>query len=457
MVENIIYIHTHDSGRMFSSYGYLLDTPNIEEFSRNSHVFTHAFSVSPTCSPSRAALFSSRYPHENGMIGLCNRGFMMNDYKEHFVQILNKKGYETVLCGIQHEAAHFNNPQLGGEIIGYRTNITSDVNLKEVKDKRIWDEKNKENAIQWLNNRKESKPFFLSFGFFATHRPYPNAEDNEEIPLVCPPGFPNTAEIRKDFKEYQASVKHLDHCFGQLISAIKANDLWDKSMIIFSTDHGIAYPFGKSNLSDLGLGVALMIKLPKTQSTGVHDGLVSQLDLWPTICDYLNIQAEYNCCGKSLRKIMENEVTEVHDELYFEMNFHTSYEPARAIRTKRYKYIEYLDDSVECHLSNINESRAKDWYIELGIKNKKRDKYQLYDLMYDPDEKNNLVHEQDYQQIKNELAKKLKQWRKETKDKVLLETDWQSEWVVNKNTSRYPSSNNLTDYILGHEPINMRN
>lgn len=457
MIKNIIYIHTHDSGRMFSPYGYLLETPNIEDFAKKSHVFTQAFSVSPTCSPSRAALFTSRYPHENGMIGLCNRGFMMNDYKEHFVRILNKENYRTILCGIQHEASHFNNPELGGKIIGYKENITTNINLREIKDKRGWDEANKENVIKWLKNYNNEENFFLSFGFFATHRPYPNVENRTEIPLICPHGFPNVENIRKDFKEYNESAKHLDKCFGEIIRAIKEKNLWEDSMIIFSTDHGIAYPFGKSSLSDLGLGVSLMIKLPNSEEAVVHDSLVSHLDIWPTFCDYLEIKLPAaGLRGESLRPIMEGIKDEIHQELYFEMNFHTTYEPARAIRTKRYKYIEYMGDSSAFHLSNINESSVKEYYVELGLKDKKKEKIQLYDLKYDPDEKNNLVNSLNYQKIRENLSRKLSKWRKETHDYQLEEREWKAEWIVNKAMSTMPNSNVAEDYILGHEPLKMR-
>lgn len=447
---NVLYIHTHDSGRYFSNYGYSLDTPNIESFSKISQVFNQAFSVSPTCSPSRTALMSSKYPHQNGMLGLVNRGFMMDDYDDHFVRWLNNENYNTALCGIQHEAGHYKESEKARQIIGYKENLTTDLDLDKLEDKRRWDKENTENAISWLKKYDEEQPFFLSLGFFGTHRPYP--ANINETRNVIPDGFPNTPQIREDFTKYNNSVKFIDECFGNVIETMEELGLLENTIILFTTDHGLAYPFGKSSLTDLGLSVALMLYLPWYKTGNLYDSLVSQINLVPTLCDFLNLKIPKKVEGKSLLPIIEKKQDEVNEELFFEMNFHTSFEPARAIRTHRYKYIEYLDDYEFYQLSNINDSEVKEFYINLDLDKRRKPLNQLYDLYYDPDEKNNLIDDLNYRNILNELSNKLNKWKEETGD-IKFNEDFhlKPEWVVNKKESRTPSGESIDDFIEGHE------
>lgn len=451
MGYNIIYIHSHDSGKFISPYGYQLDTPNLESFSSTANVFQNAFAVAPTCSPSRSSMLTSTYPHENGMLGLVNRGFMMNDYNQHFVRWLNEANYETALCGIQHEAAHYHEAEKAARIIGYQQNLTTKSILADLPDKRVWDRENTEIVLEWLTRRQPNRNFFISLGFYFTHRPYPSVSDKTKANHGVPNGFPSEKVILDDFQEYNEGISHVDQCFGKVINRLKELGIFDETIILFTTDHGIAYPFGKNNLTDLGLEVSLLLKLPYQKIRKDFTQLVSQLDVVPTLCDYLEIDNEYPVRGKSLRPIIE-ENQEIHEELYFEMNFHTSYEPARAVRSKRYKYIEYLEEYDKYQLSNINDSKVKDFYVNEGLGEKIKSRQQFYDLYMDPDEKNNLFNHPDYLDKIDLFEKKLTRWRKETNDYSLEDFLWKPEWVVNKRESMKQKGNSADDYIKNHEP-----
>src|ERR1700685_2955512 len=89
---NILYIHSHDSGRYLQPYGYAVPTPNLMGLASAGVVFRQAFSAAPTCSPSRASLLTGAYPHNNGMLGLAHRGFALNDYKQHMLHTLRGAG-----------------------------------------------------------------------------------------------------------------------------------------------------------------------------------------------------------------------------------------------------------------------------------------------------------------------------------------------------------------------------
>src|ERR1700676_90282 len=109
---NIIYLHSHDSGRYLQPFGHAVPTPNLQRLSSEGVLFRRSFSAAPTCSPSRSALLTGQCPHRNGMLGLAHRGFSMHDYKRHIVHTLRDAGYVSVLAGLQHVAPK-------PEMIGY--------------------------------------------------------------------------------------------------------------------------------------------------------------------------------------------------------------------------------------------------------------------------------------------------------------------------------------------------
>lgn len=92
---NIVYLHTHDSGKYMQPYGHAIPTPHLMELARAGTLFRNAHCAAPTCSPSRAALLTGMAPHSCGMLGLAHRGFQLRDYSQHLVQVLNRSGWET--------------------------------------------------------------------------------------------------------------------------------------------------------------------------------------------------------------------------------------------------------------------------------------------------------------------------------------------------------------------------
>ena len=99
---NILYLHSHDTGRYVEPYGHAIPTPNIQRLAEEGILFRQAFCAAPTCSPSRACLVTGQWAHSNGMLGLAHRGFTLNDYGHHIVNHLRGAGYGSTLIGIQH-------------------------------------------------------------------------------------------------------------------------------------------------------------------------------------------------------------------------------------------------------------------------------------------------------------------------------------------------------------------
>ena len=115
---NILYLHSHDTGRYIQPYGHAVATPCLQRLAEEGVLFRQNFCVTPTCSPSRAALLTGCYPHENGMTGLAHRGYSLNDYRQHIIHTLRQEGYVSVLAGVQHIASPTAEEE-AWQIIGY--------------------------------------------------------------------------------------------------------------------------------------------------------------------------------------------------------------------------------------------------------------------------------------------------------------------------------------------------
>lgn len=448
---NILYIHTHDSGKILSSYGYDVPTSNIKNFANDATIFNNSFCVSPTCSPSRAALLTSIYPHESGMLGLAQRGFSI-DYDKHLVNYLNKNNFHTLLCGIQHEAGWYLDHEEGAKAIGYKENITSSNEGYRQEDLTIWDQKNAGNLCKWIDDYNKDKPFFISYGMYATHRRYPDVIDEEiDENMVNPPyPIPNNKETRKDHARYMTSAKSADYCFEKVIQSLKYNNLYENTIIIFTTDHGLANPFSKCTLFDSGIAVSLIMRVPDSNSKGkIVDNLVSHIDVFPTLCDLLGLEKPSYLNGKSFIKSFDDVEADTRDEIFAEVSFHTSYEPIRCIRTKRYKYIRYYDASyLKINESNIDESLSKDYFVQNDLDKQMKYEEALYDLYYDMGERNNLIDNTEYYKVKISLKEKLDKHLKETNDIILNgEIAVKDIWKVNRKECKTASSRDDKDYV----------
>lgn len=436
---NVIYLHTHDSGRYISPYGYNVPTPNLRLFANDSTTFRKCFCAAPTCSPSRAAMLTGQTPHQNGMQGLVNRGWHLCDNRKHIASFLSSHGYETVLCGMQHEGSSWSE-------LGYQRFIGH--SESEKMDRVTWDLENTDYAVDYLMKHDPAKPFFLSMGWFNTHRPYPKAgkEINSDF-IQVPAILPDCDIVRKDMADYMESVCVVDKCFGKIYEAIKKLGLLSNSIIFFTTDHGIAFPQMKCNLFDSGIGVSLMFAYPDNKMKGhAVDSLVSHYDVFPTICDILGLNRPHWLCGTSFAEIMQGEKNEVRNEIFAEVTYHASYEPKRCIRTNRYKYIKcfYSQNIIP---ANIDESPSKKYLIGNGFLDFEKKRELLFDTVLDPMERINLADKPEYNDIKEKLSAKLHDWMKQTDDPLLISNNIPKPVgaLVNKWSCVNPE---MEDYIL---------
>lgn len=411
---NILYINTHDTGRYIQPYGHPVPTPNLMKLAGEGMLFRQAYCTAPTCSPSRAGLLTGCMPHNNGMWGLSHRGFALFDTQKHMASFLRGQGYETVLCGIQHESE--NAASLGYEkILDTQDYAMSHCN----RDWRDFDLNNARLTADFLAKRPAGKPFFLAHGIFNTHRRFPEVADSAATGYVMPPSpICDTPENRCDMAAYIESAKIMDDSVGIVLEALTKSEYRNDTLVIFTTDHGIAFPEMKGTLYDTGIGVSLIVRYPGCQQGGVSDALVSHLDLLPTICEYAGISIPDDAQGVSLWPLLRDEAQQVRDCIYAETNFHVTYEPQRCIRTERFKYIRRYSGYRQGMPSNVDDSPDKLRRLREGYYNWEKAPVLLFDLHSDPLERINLADWQAYRQVCTELAEKLDQWLEQTDDPI---------------------------------------
>ncbi len=400
---NIVYLHSHDTGRYLQPYGHPVPTPNLQKLASEGVLFRQAFSAAPTCSPSRASLLTGQCPHRNGMLGLAHRGFAMTDYRRHILYTLRDAGYRSVLAGLQHIAAK---PETIGydELLRPRSTHAADV---------------ADTAVAFLN-RRPSTPFFLDAGFFETHRDYPPPTPEDDPRYTQPPApIPDTAAAREDFAAYRASARLLDRGAGRILEALERNGLAENTLVISTTDHGIAFPRMKCNLTDAGWGVSLILRGGPFRGGKVSDAMVSHLDLFPTICELTGAKPPSWLEGRSLLPLLRGQTAEIHDEVFAEVNYHASYEPQRAVRTQRYKHIRRFADRSAPVLPNCDDSPSKTVWLEHGWAQHSVAHEQLYDLIFDPAEQNNLAPDPRSAKVLAEMRGRLDAWMRRTDDPLL--------------------------------------
>lgn len=406
---NIVYIHTHDTGRYVEPYGYAIPTPNLTKLAREGVLFRHAYSAAPNCSPSRAALLTGMYPHSAGMLGLVHRGFRLHQAERHLAHFLGSQGMETALCGIQHEGR-------SAEELGYHHGL--DYKSKDFVERDV---RNADLAAEFIKNAG-NRPYFLSFGLFQTHREFPYRLSESNNPNFVMPPFPmyDTQKNRTDMAQFIESARIADECIGTVLKALSESGQEDRTLIIYTTDHGIAFPLMKSSLYDTGIGVSLILKYPGLGMRGqAMDSIVSQIDLFPTICEMLDITPPDWLQGTSMMPLLRGATTKIREEIFAELSYHAAYEPMRCVRTDRYKLIRLYDQHDGHVPANIDDGLSKDFLLEHQFLQQTREKEMLFDLYLDPVERINLVGRPDYESIRQDLAGRLRRWMEATDDPLL--------------------------------------
>jgi N-sulfoglucosamine sulfohydrolase len=401
---NILYIHSHDTGRFVQPYGFQVPTPNIQLLADQGVLFREAFCAAPTCSGSRASLLTGLYCHNNGMLGLAHRGWTLHDYGQHWVHTLRHAGYRSVLIGEQHIS-------VDPGVIGYDEVVPVDSNHAEYVAPL---------TIETLRDAS-TEPWFLSVGFFETHRDFFAPTSVRDSLYSLPPGnLPDRLVTRKDMAAFKASARSLDQGIGSVLHALHDLGLVENTLVICTTDHGIAFPGAKATLFDRGIGVMMILRGPNGFTGGkVVDAPVSHLDVFPTLCELAGLDCPSWLQGSSLMPLVRGEVDRLHEAIFAETTYHAAYQPHRAVRTERWKYIRRFDDYPHPILANCDDSATKDLLIEAGWADQVVPEEQLYDLILDPQEGHDRSGDPGCGEALAEMRARLDAWMRETDDPLL--------------------------------------
>jgi N-sulfoglucosamine sulfohydrolase len=402
---NILYIHSHDTGRYVQPYGFQVPTPNIQLLADQGVLFREAFCAAPTCSGSRAALFTGIHCHNNGMLGLAHRGWTLNDYGQHWVHALRRGGYRSTLIGEQHISV---DPAVIGydEIVQVGSNNADDVAPL---------------AIEALGRAPSDAPWFMSVGFFETHRNFFAPTSVRDTLYSLPPAnLPDVVPTRRDMAAFKSSARSLDHGIGAVLHGLHDNGLVDDTLVLCTTDHGVAFPGAKATLFDRGTGVMMIMRGPGGFTGGkVVDAPVSHLDVYPTLCELAGVEPPDWLQGASLMPLVRGEVERLHEAIFSETTYHAAYQPHRAVRTERWKYIRRFDDYRHPVLANCDDSESKNLLVAAGWGDQLVPEEQLYDLVLDPQEGRNRADDPGCAAALGEMRDRLDAWMRETDDPLL--------------------------------------
>lgn len=418
MKPNFIMMISHDSGKKFSNYGYKVDSPHFDALANESIQFENFYCPAPQCSPSRGSMLTGKYPHRNGLMGLAHLGFSISRGTKTLPSILNQNGYETVLIGLSHETIN-EPPKVEDRVFSSTTDLGYQKYIPVDGDRAP---KVAEKVIEYLEKRKNKiYPFYLNVGFFETHRDFdeylPYADDIKSVEVFD--FLDDTLEVREDISLFNGSMKVLDEAVGNIFEYVKNSRYEDNTFIIFTTDHGVAFPGAKGTLKASGLETALLIKLPGKHN--IHQqkkALLCNVDLMPTILELAGIEAPKGIDGMSFASVLNASNDEGREEFFTEMSWHDRYQPMRGIRTKNFSYVKNFEDgpkvyvTVDAHLSLSGKAMRDKFYVP-------NEPEELYDLSNDPNETINLINDSDYKEIAHELRNKVVNWMKETGDPLL--------------------------------------
>jgi N-sulfoglucosamine sulfohydrolase len=406
---NVIQICCHDLGRHLGCYGVeTVHTPNIDSLAASGARFENSFCSAPQCSPSRAALATGRYPHQNGVMGLAHGafGWDLGPEERPIANLMREHGHQTHLFGLQHVTNEIE--RLGFDHVHGR-GVARDVAAK---------------VEAFLGNPGSAAdgPFYAEINLFEPHRPYDHGgvEPDDSKGASIPPYLPQDGHSREEMAELQGAVREADRAVGRVLEALEGAGLSRNTLVLFTADHGIAMPRAKCTLYDAGIEVPLIVRWPGVIGEGRrYTELVSNVDILPTLLESVGAPIPENVQGRSLLPLLRGESYEPREAAFAEKTFHSYYDPRRCVRTRRFKLIRNFDASFQVEVpSDIQRGPIFRNHTELYSANP-APTVELYDLRADPLEERNLAGEKDLSEVERDLTSRLRSWMEETGDPLL--------------------------------------
>ncbi|TWT59124.1 Arylsulfatase [Thalassoglobus neptunius] len=483
--KNIIFFITDDESPTLGCYGDpVAKTPAIDAIAEDGTLFLNAFATTASCSASRSVVMSGLHNHKNGQYGHQHHYHKFSSFDNvvslALPRVLANAGYRTGHIGKYHVAPE--------TVYHYETYMKGNGRNAVAMA---------ENCREFITNRSDDRPFFLYFGTSDPHRgggkdqtsssklkpdlfgnrPKKGSHDGVEEVFYDPADVPiphfmtDTQETREELAQYYQSCARIDQGVARLVKILKEADLYDKTLIVFTSDHGMAFSGGKTTVFEAGLKVPFVVRNPYNENRGVRStAMISHIDITPSLLDFAggldpktngpkdwvdpdkfwkergeNLKENRNgghkfrsYHGKSWIPILGDPDAEHWDTIFASHTFHEiqMYYPMRVVRDKEYKLIwniahglPYPFASDLWAASSWQAQYQKGMTAPYGQKTVgdyiHRPKFELYHIAEDPYESENLAVKSEYAEILKTYQEKLKQFQEEMEDPWIMKWDYE--------------------------------
>ncbi|MDC0279072.1 sulfatase [bacterium] len=483
--RNVIFFITDDESPTLGCYGDTSAvTPAIDAIAKDGMIFRNAFATTASCSASRSVVMSGLHNHRNGQFGHQHHYHKFASFHNvvslSLPRVMQRAGYRTGHIGKYHVA-----PETVYEFETYlKGNSRNAVSMAET-------------CKDFIGNTEDDRPFFLYFGTSDPHRgggkdknserdlkpdlfgnrpndqAYPGVEEVFYDPATLPiPSFlPDTPETREELAQYYQSCSRIDQGVGRLVEILKEANLYDQTLIVFTSDHGMAFAGGKTTVYEGGLRVPMVVRDPYQDQRGLSsDALISHIDITPSLLDFaggLNYKTNapknkldadqfwkdrgealkenrngnkaFNAYhGRSWMHCLSDANAPHHETIFASHTFHEiqMYYPMRVVRDSQYKLIWNIAHPLPYPFAS-DLWAASSWQAQLA-KGKDapygqvtvdqyvhRPQFELYDIKADPFESTNLAESSGHQEILKTYQAKLKKMQKEMDDPWIMKWDYE--------------------------------
>ncbi|GAB3916669.1 sulfatase [Microlunatus endophyticus] len=420
-LPNIVLIHCHDLGRHLGLYGAgSVSSPHLDGFAADAVVADRMFCSAPQCSPSRSSLFTGRWPHNNGVLGLTHDGFDWDLHADerHLASWLSQAGYRTELVGMHHESKTGPDDQVARRLGFDRvdTGGLADVIVTKTDE-----------ALDRL--AAADRRFYLQVGFTEPHRMSggrdapgvmgflgDHIEPDTSKGVEVPGWLTDNESGREEIAELQGAIRLMDDAVGRVLARIDELGLAQNTITIFTTDHGLALPRAKCTLYDPGLEIAFAARWPAGGWTGTDgqarrvDQLLVNLDVVPTLLDTVGIDTTgSNIQGRSFRAALDGhpEAYERRAAVFAEITYHDYYDPRRSVRTERHKLIMNFSSAPIFMDASQSWNRRCTPRISPAGNIASHPAVEVYDLALDPYEQHDVANDPDYADVRRDLLARL--------------------------------------------------
>lgn len=333
---NIVLFLADDHGwDIAGCYGNkVIRTPHIDRLAREGMRFTRAFAASPTCSPSRAVLYTGLHSARNGLMG---NHAATHEGLQSIAQYLKALGYRTILANKTH---------VKPESVFAFEYVKATLPLRPDRPRKYRLEGLDTAAIDTLLadhvKTRGGQPLCLILADSAPHVLWEKNRDYDPAELPLPPITVDTPKTRTALANYYQDITTADQHLGEVLASLRRHGLEKDTLTIYTSDQGPEWPRSKWTLYDAGLRVPFIARWPGRIAPGaVTEAMISFVDVTPTLVDIAGGKPPSSLDGRSFQGVLKGKAKAFRSEVYAShsgdgtMNIF----PQRCVRDLRYKYI----------------------------------------------------------------------------------------------------------------------